>query len=148
MKITKSYLRQLIVESLNEEEVSNTNPYFLVGTIKGTLKYALEALDRKEIEKAKNELAIAMKEVSKLQSRLEKEKLPTVDENLEEVVSLKGPIRGVAHKAKSIEDLRNVGMSSGQGIVAVAKYAKELAASSDPRNKAVGENMLNLLGIK
>jgi len=65
-----------------------------------------------------------------------------------EAESLKGPIRGVAHKAKSREDLSNVAMASGQGIVAVMKYARELAASSDERNAKVGRKLLDLLKNK
>jgi len=69
-------------------------------------------------------------------------------ENLTEAEALKGPSRGEAHKAKSRDDLRKVAMSSGQGMVAVMKYARQLAASSDERNKKVGEKLLDLLKKK
>jgi hypothetical protein len=39
-------------------------------------------------------------------------------------------------------------MSSGQGMVAVMKYARQLADSSDERNKKVGEKLLDLLKSK
>lgn len=67
---------------------------------------------------------------------------------LEEAEALKGPARGEAHKAKSREDLSKVAMSSGQGIVSIKKYAEQLAASNDERNKKVGQKLLSLLKSK
>ena len=67
---------------------------------------------------------------------------------LEEAEALKGPARGEAHKAKDRDDLRKVAMSSGQGMVAVMKYARQLAASSDERNKKIGDKLLDLLRKK
>lgn len=67
---------------------------------------------------------------------------------LDEAEALKGPSRGEAHKAKSREDLSKVAMSSGQGIVAVKKYAQQLANSSDERNKKIGQKLLDLLKKK
>jgi hypothetical protein len=67
---------------------------------------------------------------------------------LEEAEALKGPARGEAHQAKDREDLRKVAMSSGQGMVAIKKYADQLAASSDERNSKVGKKLQDLLKSK
>lgn len=67
---------------------------------------------------------------------------------LDEAEALKGPARGEAHKAKSREDLRKVAMSSGQGMVAIKKYADQLASSSDERNSKVGKKLQDLLKSK
>jgi hypothetical protein len=72
----------------------------------------------------------------------------TLRDTLEEAEALKGPARGEAHKAKSREDLRKVAMSSGQGMVAIKKYADELAKSSDERNSKVGKKLQDLLKSK
>lgn len=66
-------------------------------------------------------------------------------ESIQEAEAFKGPDRGKLHKAKSREELSKIAMSSGQGIASVKKYAQELAASSDERNKKVGEKILSLL---
>jgi hypothetical protein len=101
MKISKDYLRQLIVESLQEGndfspaklpyefgqeearvgEKENTNPYYLAGMIKGTLEGILDLLSIRDIKDTETQLKYAIAIVKKLQDRLTKENLPTVSEN-------------------------------------------------------------------
>jgi hypothetical protein len=145
MKLTKNYLRKLIVESMYEAEGGGMEMELAKAReLFYSLARQLEASNITDMDEADilRQMDMAYNQIMRIKQMMGDTSM------MEEGESLKGPARGEAHKAKSREDLSKVAMSSGQGIVAIKKYADELAASSDERNSKVGKKLKDLLKSK
>jgi len=150
MKITKDYLRQVIRESLEEVgEKENTNPYYLVGKILGTLSGILSLLSVRNIKDTETELEYAITIVKKLQDRLRKENLPTVSENKTiSKDSIRQMIRESLEEAVSSDPRMAVYDELIQGLNKVVKKYKIFPDTDQEMNLLIGKVQQQLRDIR